>query len=116
MTLGAPSGAFGGSNGDQSGTESRMSVLILPLNGRLMRSPWKRCWSRAAADPPPSGGRCLLSAARDAPRGAAPGTAGDPAGSEHAVTSYVLPSFGFHRAERSKTVAQSFLMLTTVQS
>src|SRR3954454_17921045 len=39
MTLGAPPGAFGGSNGDQSGTESRMSVLILPLNGRLMWTP-----------------------------------------------------------------------------
>ncbi len=32
-TLGAPSGARGGSNGPQSGTESRMSTLILPLNG-----------------------------------------------------------------------------------
>src|SRR3954469_9655881 len=32
-TLAAPSGALGGSNGDQSGTESRMSVLITPLNG-----------------------------------------------------------------------------------
>ena len=36
MTLGAPSGARGGSNGDQSGTESRMSTLILPLNGTLI--------------------------------------------------------------------------------
>src|SRR3954447_12795874 len=35
-TFGAPSGAFGGSNGDQSGTESRMSTFILPLNGLLM--------------------------------------------------------------------------------
>src|SRR3954447_16755484 len=35
-TFGAPSGAFGGSNGDQSGTESRMSTLILPLNGSLI--------------------------------------------------------------------------------
>src|SRR3954466_8175729 len=34
-TFGAPSGAFAGSNGDQSGTESRMSTLILPLNGLL---------------------------------------------------------------------------------
>jgi hypothetical protein len=34
-TLGAPAGAFGGSNGDQSGTESRMSTLIVPLNGSL---------------------------------------------------------------------------------
>src|SRR3954452_22147529 len=29
-TLGAPSGARGGSNGDQSGTESRMSTLTTP--------------------------------------------------------------------------------------
>src|SRR3954454_12345372 len=36
MTFGAPSGAFGGSNGDQSGTESRMSTLIFPLNGWLI--------------------------------------------------------------------------------
>src|SRR4051812_26365521 len=35
-TLGAPSGALGGSKGDQSGTESRMSTLILPLNGSLI--------------------------------------------------------------------------------
>src|SRR3954447_8068689 len=41
-TFGAPSGAFGGSNGDQSGTESRMSTLILPLNGAVMRAPWDR--------------------------------------------------------------------------
>src|SRR5229473_3503437 len=34
-TFGAPSGAFGGSNGDQSGTESRISTLIVPLNGWL---------------------------------------------------------------------------------
>ena len=34
-TFGAPSGAFGGSNGDQSGTESRISTLIVPLNGSL---------------------------------------------------------------------------------
>jgi hypothetical protein len=37
MTLGAPASAFGGSNGDQSGSESRMSVLIVPLNGDVMR-------------------------------------------------------------------------------
>jgi hypothetical protein len=30
-TLGAPSGGFGGSNGAQSGSESRMSTLITPL-------------------------------------------------------------------------------------
>src|SRR4051794_8488687 len=35
-TLGDPSGALGGSKGDQSGTESRMSVLITPLNGTPM--------------------------------------------------------------------------------
>jgi hypothetical protein len=34
-TLGAPSGAFGGSNGAQSGTESLMSTLTVPLNGSL---------------------------------------------------------------------------------
>ena len=38
-TLGAPSGAFGGSNGDQSGTESRMSTLIVPLNRSLTSLP-----------------------------------------------------------------------------
>src|SRR3954451_20107748 len=38
-TLGAPSGAFGGSNGDQSGTESRMSTLIVPLNCSLTTLP-----------------------------------------------------------------------------
>ena len=31
--------AFGGSNGAQSGTESRMSTLIVPLNGALMPAP-----------------------------------------------------------------------------
>src|SRR3954469_3813741 len=39
MTFGAPSGALGGSKGDQSGTESRMSTLILPLNGCVMEAP-----------------------------------------------------------------------------
>ena len=34
-TFGAPSGAFGGSNGVQSGSESRISTLIVPLNGSL---------------------------------------------------------------------------------
>src|SRR3954463_6112755 len=38
-TLAAPSGALGGSKGDQSGTESRMSTSILPLNGWLMVAP-----------------------------------------------------------------------------
>ena len=32
-TFGAPSGALGGSNGAQSGSESRISTLIVPLNG-----------------------------------------------------------------------------------
>jgi len=35
-TLVAPGGAFGGSNGAQSGTESRISTLIVPLNGWLI--------------------------------------------------------------------------------
>ena len=35
-TFGAPSGARGGSNGDQSGTESRISMLIVPLKGSLI--------------------------------------------------------------------------------
>ncbi len=38
-TFGAPSGAFGGSNGDQSGSESRMSTLMTPLNGAAIDSP-----------------------------------------------------------------------------
>src|SRR3954454_11810337 len=35
-TLGAPSGALGAWNGAQSGTESRMSTLVTPLNGLLI--------------------------------------------------------------------------------
>src|SRR5215472_18127885 len=38
-TLGAPSGAFGGSKGVQSGTESRMSTLMVPLNALLIGPP-----------------------------------------------------------------------------
>src|SRR6266568_312796 len=34
-TFGAPSGAVGGSNGDQSGTESLISTLTVPLNCSL---------------------------------------------------------------------------------
>jgi hypothetical protein len=34
--LAAPSGALGGSNGAQSGSESRMSTLIVPLNGSFI--------------------------------------------------------------------------------
>src|SRR3954447_10844754 len=47
MTFGAPSGAFGGSNGDQSGTESRMSTLTLPLKASLIVC--SRSRGRAAA-------------------------------------------------------------------
>ncbi len=32
-TFGASAGAFGWAYGSQSGTESRMSIPILPLNG-----------------------------------------------------------------------------------
>src|SRR5208283_3245485 len=35
-TFGAPAGAFGGSNGLQSGTESRISMLITPWNGLVI--------------------------------------------------------------------------------
>src|SRR5215813_12130282 len=38
-TFGAPSGALGGSNGVQSGTESLMSTLIVPLNASLIGPP-----------------------------------------------------------------------------
>src|SRR5215468_10160486 len=38
-TLGAPSGALGGSKGAQSGTESRMSTLMVPLNALLIGPP-----------------------------------------------------------------------------
>ena len=37
--MGAPSGALGGSNGAQSGVESRMSTFTTPLNGLLMAVP-----------------------------------------------------------------------------
>ena len=37
-TFGAPAGALGGSNGDQSGSESRMSTLMVPSNGLAMSS------------------------------------------------------------------------------
>ena len=36
MTFGAPAGAAGATNGVQSSCESRMSVLIVPLNGVAM--------------------------------------------------------------------------------
>src|SRR5215467_11380970 len=38
-TLGEPSGALGGSKGAQSGTESRMSTLMVPLNALLIGPP-----------------------------------------------------------------------------
>src|SRR5215472_525780 len=38
-TFGAPPGAFGGSKGDQSGTESLISTLMVPLNGLLTVTP-----------------------------------------------------------------------------
>src|SRR5262249_54780667 len=38
-TFGAPSGAFGGSNGVQSGTESRTSTFTTPLNGSGIWAP-----------------------------------------------------------------------------
>src|SRR5271165_5299321 len=42
MTFGAPPGALGAPNGPQSGSESRMSMLIVPLNDALIRvsDPW----------------------------------------------------------------------------
>src|SRR5215470_4330996 len=39
-TFGAPSGALGGSNGVQSGSESRMSTLIVPLKGSPTMHPF----------------------------------------------------------------------------
>ena len=56
-TLGAPSGAFGCSYGPQSGTESRTSMLMTPLNGLAMVS------SLVPADPDPDAG-----ASADSPR------------------------------------------------
>src|SRR5580704_3780352 len=58
-TFGAPSGALGGSNGVQSGTESRISTLIVPLNGSLIAlllAPRRAFdWSHHRGDLP---GRC----------------------------------------------------------
>ena len=45
-------GARGGSNGDQSGTESRMSTLILPLNGMLTTRSFGGGIREAAVLPP----------------------------------------------------------------
>src|SRR5437879_6984936 len=48
-TFGAPSGAFGASNGAQSGTESRMSTLITPLNRSLITPTSHVCrWKKIA--------------------------------------------------------------------
>ena len=49
-TFGEPSGATGCVYGSQSGTESRMSMLIVPLNGSVM-APWPLSISRAAFVP-----------------------------------------------------------------
>src|SRR6516165_833072 len=51
-TLGAPSGALGGSNGDQSGTESLMSTLTVPLNA-LPIFPRSVRWVCVVARPEP---------------------------------------------------------------
>src|SRR6185437_7035307 len=52
-TLGAPSGAFGGSNGAQSGFESRMSTLMTPWNGLLIADPPDRRLGLRAGDRAP---------------------------------------------------------------
>ena len=45
-TLGAPSDAFGGSNGAQSGSESRMSTLITPLKrSGIADFLWSAAWT-----------------------------------------------------------------------
>src|SRR5436305_4674120 len=48
-TLGAPSGARGGSNGDQSGSASRISTAIRPANGLVIDT--SSGWDRGAASP-----------------------------------------------------------------
>src|SRR3954463_16552997 len=53
-TFGAPSGAFGGSNGDQSGTESRMAMLISPLNVSLILGALLFLCNAGGARPPGS--------------------------------------------------------------
>src|SRR3954463_3355769 len=67
-TFGAPSGAFAGSNGDQSGTESRMSTLILPLNGTLITVSWSSPPHRGTTSPPRDGTTSLAVAAHASPR------------------------------------------------
>src|SRR5262249_34869153 len=57
-TFGAPSGALGGSNGVQSGTESLMSTLMVPLNALLIDSVSPSACSVPALEPhAPSPGR-----------------------------------------------------------
>src|ERR1700750_2485760 len=72
-TLGAPSGAFGASNGDQSGTESRMSTLMIPWNALLMlEGPrWLRTHHGVAAGAP------VPSRRSQSPSGAASSLSGD---------------------------------------
>src|SRR5262245_43815826 len=50
-TFGAPSGALGGSNGVQSGTESLMSTLMVPLNALLIDSVSPSACSVPALEP-----------------------------------------------------------------
>src|SRR4029078_8922827 len=52
-TLGAPSGAFGGSNGAPSGFESRMSTLMTPWNRLLIADPPDRKLGSRAGDRAP---------------------------------------------------------------
>src|SRR4029077_2782483 len=48
-TFGAPTGALAGSNGDQSGSESRMSTLIDPRNlSGITNSSQATFWTRVA--------------------------------------------------------------------
>src|SRR5215831_9493823 len=58
-TFGAPSGALDGSNGVQSGSESRISTLIVPLKGSLTAHLFR---SAAQAVPLDTTGTGLLSA------------------------------------------------------
>src|SRR3954452_23865059 len=74
-TFGAPSGALGGTNGDQSGTESRMSTLILPLNGTLIMISFG-CHCPLGATPPPSSASPAV-AAHASPRSDDPRPLGD---------------------------------------
>src|SRR5580692_11391530 len=67
-TFGAPSGALAGSNGSQSGVESRMSTLIVPLNGLLIPYSFDRPVARRlAAEQPGLGSGELVVAQRALP-------------------------------------------------